>query len=270
MRAPIFLIALLTVLSGCDGCKPIKPSPKPFQVYIVLCDMSGTTNYSEVRQNIIGHAAEIALRMPVNASVHYLAIEDRDYNRKLMSLTKSMPNVVKPSVQKQILKSFVGYADSVRTTIGKFHPKYEHTCITHAIKRAYEIAKEERARREDVTIKLIILSDMVEECPSNIVGKRTELDFRTGASGSRMVEFDFLTRVEEKLVDFEPLNPDVFVVVESRNERIRYQRQEVLIYRWELEELWLAVFPHFGIDKSRVHFSVAELPSNMFSNRETH
>jgi len=259
---------MLLMLAGCGdgGCRrPEKKQVPPHEVFIVLCDMSGTVGYPEVLDNIIQHAAEIAEQMPVNATAHYLAIEDRDYNRRLISVTKEMPRVLKAKEQKEIMRSFDAFPDSVRRAVAAFAPSYQNTCITHAIGRAYELALEERTLRPDARIKLVILSDMVEECPSIVIGQQAGIDFRLGTPTERMAQFSFLQEVEREKVFFGRFDPEIYVIFESRNEHIRLAGQKVTIYRWELQELWLALFPHFGIDKGPVHFSVADLPAQMFT-----
>lgn len=248
----LFFIPLVII-----SCKPSDSKDKIVaqddkrNVYIILCDVTRSIDSINVSQRIAEHASKIYSSSPYNSYYYYYSIGDDDYNT-LIYEGKKIDEVVPYSKKDQVERLHsdtipLRIQEAVRDTYRK-EPIYQKTCITMALLSAYKKIDEE-SKQEDANFKIIILSDMIEECDSSPCGfiNMNGLVHKTNIEKTKNTLAKPPLSIIRNLAKF---NVEICFVFESENRNYRLQERE-------LEEYWKNILQHFGysMDSHLIKFS---------------
>lgn len=247
--ASIFGLAFAVFLTGCRTAGEVTSSDKPSYV-IVLCDVSGTISRIGQRghsTNSLGEVIRYCSGMILDqkeehlykneSTLMFMPIRENMYAQPIEEITlKSVSKAGRKKEEKRRKAAAKKIEDSLKVLANS---DYQNTCILTSIGRAYEIfARKPSEHKDKYRYELVILSDMLEECPSAPAGN---LDIRKKLGQSI------------KLLD--NFNPDIDISSNGIDVRIKVTSHNITgKANDDLMAFWGKAFKKMGYAK-RINFA---------------
>jgi hypothetical protein len=193
-----------------------KAENKP--VCYVLCDVSTSLNSADAKT--ARHHAEAIFRRAKGYDFKYFDISDAFFKRSFFEYEAPVPGqILTPTERERIKRAFSSNCDRLHQILENlYHSPSSNTCIIRTIRKvANSIAADNKAELKE--IKIVILSDMLEDC-ANDFGKIDigSGDFKAATrtlsgmptpnfsfSGYRNIEVSIVVTSEQNIGDDSPL-----------------------------------------------------------------
>ncbi|MEL6672267.1 MAG: hypothetical protein AAFR61_08735 [Bacteroidota bacterium] len=175
-RTALWSLLFLSFLSwiGCGDLDALKKEAEEAEkapTFLILCDLTTSVDASSI-DSVAAHAANIFRKLPRPSNAIFLPVEANQFSQELLRHQKSHPQ--KPSERRAMEKKEEELAVEIEQVIKDRYAKINvelgkkdpaRSCIITSISRAQDIIK--RAHHSS----LLILSDMVVECNTSLLGE---------------------------------------------------------------------------------------------------
>jgi hypothetical protein len=253
MRTNISCFIVMTIaLPFCMNVSPgekVKPAEShwkydknfPVEVCVVLCDFSASQGSS--LQTIKQNAITIYNSAALNSELWYYDINAPHFEGAFVQSLKLFKNVKKPSEEKQYMR----YADSLgRVLEGQLAKRSvpaasQSTCIITALNTAVQSII--KTARKDQSIEIIVLSDMLEDCPHDF--GRVDIDNANFDVAMKML--DKMQKPEFGLKEYKKIK--VSLTASSRDTKLSsdklytFWKKALNKFDYELKEPITAILP---------------------------
>lgn len=249
----------LFLLSGCSGCKIQKTKGDGVEVVnIVLCDLTRSLDSTSI-DSTANHAASLLMHSANHTDWYFFGIGSTDYNEPLCQYSN------KGARRSSELSDSLQFA-ALTLEAGRLHDRikalyksndYQQTCITYALKTAYDKIKERKDANDSLWFNLIILSDLVEDCSHPALG---EIHF------INKISFDksclCLQKKDTLLFNLKSLGVSIYVVPESTNELVH-------VNRIDMDNAWRLIFRNYGysINDQAISFAISQSLPEKFTKK---
>ena len=245
--------ALLAVACSAMSCgEASDPTPEPpKRMVVIFADVSSSLTPEQV-VSVQTHVARIIKALPANSDVHVFSIgRDTESARELRSETA--PSVESDATANRLTLWRAELATKLQDDLDQLHrnrkttePDTLSSCITTALRRTASVTTR-TTRRVDV----FIVSDMIEECGTSLLGGQLSLMKRDITQEIKQAR-EFKGRFPDlRRATFTLVRPQYNVVTTAQAEHPTSA---------DLERFWREVLARCNTDPGQVFFG-ADLPS---------
>lgn len=262
----IICITLITVgLNSCQQCNIKQPGADEAlsNVTVVLCDLTKSVDTTAIVR-IAKHAIELHANATENSVLYYYGIGPNDFNEYIGKYDCKIPLRENGEQQKKRL-SKVAKEDSMLfnkiTTL--YHAQaYKKTCITHALKTAYDVLKCKAGVSANTKLNIVVLSDMLEDCDHYQLGKLKMIRKSEVAQTLKVLE-----KAPATDINLERANINLYMVWESQGDAITARYAHDAVSRHEIETVWNAILPKYGYtpNSQLVKYSWQSIPGELLA-----
>lgn len=172
----IYAAVLMLMVTACGNStsqiSPVAPketsptvSYRSAGICYVFCDMSASQDATS-KQIILQHAVEI-FNKRCGFNLKYFDVSSAQYEPPFFEyVEKPIPDILSPSQRKALLAEASGKEDSLRRKLTDLckRPSSYRTCILQTVEKAVNSLEFEVEKDTNRYIRIIILSDMLEDC----------------------------------------------------------------------------------------------------------
>ena len=254
-----FLLIFSALLESCDrgNAESISQKPDPVTVTVVLCDLTKSIDTSAI-YHISEHAVQINSLSKKGSQVFYYGIGPNDYNVPISESFYQKPPR-RETDEERATRIYMKHCNDsllgVKIKLNYDSKKYQNTCITYALSTAFQLLKEKKETSNNATLNIVVLSDMIEDCDHNSLGKLHMDTKEKMALTKRVIAKDAPTNLNLK-----SLGVHIYMVSESEIALTK-------LSRGELEDTWRALLTKYGYDENDdlVNFEWQRLPDQLWN-----
>jgi hypothetical protein len=251
-RHVVCAIAAFVGACGCSGGAKSKPTPPvPERLVVIFADVTSSLTGEQV-DSVQTDVRRIIEALPPNSVVHVFAI-GRETETGTEIETDRTPPIESTVADKQLARWRIAFADRVAEELRRLQKRRRETepdvlssCITPALRRTATVAG--RSSRSEGRVDLFVVSDLIEECGTSLLGGKVNLWKRDIRSEIRLAS-DF----KGKLPDLSRATVTLVLPQHTVNTAEQSKQPSTA----DLEEFWTKLLGNCGVTK--LYFG-ADLP----------
>jgi hypothetical protein len=251
-RRALIVITALVVACGGKSCREASvPTPAlPERLVVIFADVTSSLTAEQV-VSVQSHVEHIIEALPPRTTVYVFSIgRDTETAREIEH--DATPIVDSEAAKNRLVQWRATFATQVRDDLERLHARRKDTepgtlssCITTALRRAASLTT--RSTRQ---VDIFIVSDMIEECETSLLGGQLTLMKRNIDEEIRHVTDLKSQPVSLRHATITIVRPQYNIHTSGQNEQPSAA---------DLERFWRGLLVHCETDSKRVYFG-ADLP----------
>jgi hypothetical protein len=245
------LIALLAV--ACGGENPGRPTPpQPDRLVVIFADVTSSLTDEQVK-SVEAQVKQIITSLPLHTVVHVFSV-GRDTETAKEVMVDASPVDETTTAKNKLDEWRATLATSVQEALEQLYKHRKETepgtlssCITTALRRTASLAI--RSTRQ---VDVFIVSDMIEECGTSLLGGRVSLMKPDIAPEIQRANDLTKQPVDLRRATITLVRPQYNVITKAQSNEPSAA---------DLEIFWRALLAHCNTDQKRVFFGADVPPS---------